>query len=596
MALQFISPSMRAAGTDLTISVSPLGLIELSDEEFEVHGPRLTRYSNAAAFYLGHHWAYRRVPGEPQVTANYVAAFSDYLVNFTFGKSVMFQVDPMFTHITPALLERIWNQDNRKDDLLWGMGNLGSVYGDVFVKIAYEPAWVNDATGELEPGRVRILPINPSFCYPEWHPHDKDRMIRFKLKYRFWSTSPEGTRMVNTYVEILTDQYIEEYVNDELIDRRPNPLGFIPVVHIANKPVAASPWGLSDVQDIIPLNRTFNELATDILDIINYHVAPITIITGAKAMNLEMGANKVWALPQKDARVENLTGGADGLAPALEFMNMLKLWMHELTGVPQNAMGAEQQISNTSGVALAIQYFPTMLKYGLKKIQYGNGIRRISQMALKTLLFFEPDQAVYNPMTDGIMRDNQPPAIDMWDSKVYEIEVMFPPPLPQDQLVVLNEIQAELALGIESKAGALRKLGEQFPDEKLQELFMEQMDDTKMAAAQRILSTQIDAMIIALTGIIPVDGGTPVPGNETTNTETRKPDGTKTTQTKTTEASVGSASPMQPLPGLGDIQQAVNGSQANLMADLVTQAFGTKLPQRRIVSANQEGPGLSGIS
>jgi hypothetical protein len=588
---------MRAAGTDLTISVSPLGLIELSDEEFEVHGPRLTRYSNAAAFYLGHHWAYRRPPGEPQITANYVAAFSDYMTNFTFSKSVMFQVDPMFTHITPALLERIWNQDNRKNELLWGMGNIGSVYGDVFVKVAYEPAWENTATGELEPGRVRILPINPSFCYPEWHPHDKDRMIRFKLKYRFWSTSPEGTRMVNTYVEILTDNYIEEYINDELIDRRPNPLGFIPVVHIANKPVAASPWGLSDVQDIIPLNRTFNELATDILDIINYHVAPITIITGAKASNLEMGANKVWALPQKDARVENLTGGAEGLAPAIEFMQMLKLWMHELMGVPQNAMGAEQQISNTSGVALAIQYFPTMLKYGLKKTQYGDGIRKISQMALKTLLFFEPEMAVFDPETDGILVDglNQPLVIDLFDPKVYDIEVMFPPPLPQDQLVVLNEIMTELQLGLESKEGALRKLGEQFPDEKLQELFREQLNDTKMAGAQRILDTQINAAIMMLTGIIPDGAGTPVPSAESTTTKTHKPDGTTQTQTKETTPGVQGPSPLTPLPGVGDIAQAVNGSQANLMSDLVTQAFGTKLPQRRQVSANENSPGLDSI-
>ncbi len=597
MALDFISPSMRAAGTDLTISVSPLGLIELSDEEFEVHGPRLTRYSNAAAFYLGHHWAYRRAPGEPQITANYVAAFSDYLTNFTFGKSVMFQVDPEFTHITPALLERIWNQDNRKDDLLWGMGNLGSVYGDVFVKIAYEPEYENVATGEIEPGRVRILPINPSFCYPEWHPHDKDRMIRFKLKYRFWSTAPEGTRMVNTYVEILTDQYIEEYVNDELIDRRPNPLGFIPIVHIANKPVAASPWGLSDVQDIIPLNRTFNELATDILDIINYHVAPITIITGAKAANLEMGANKVWALPQKDARVENLTGGADGLAPAIEFMQMLKLWMHELMGVPQNAMGAEQQISNTSGVALAIQYFPTMLKYSLKKTQYGNGFRKISQMSLKTLLFFEPDQAVYNPSTDGIMREGQPPYIDILDPAIYNIEVMFPPPLPQDQLVVLNEIMTELQLGLESKAGALRKLGEQFPDEKLQELFMEQIDDTKMAGAQRILNAQIDAAIIMLTGVVPDGGAQPVDSGEHTESTSKSSTGTTTKKTTDKGPTVGPTgqSPLTPMPGMGDIAQAVDGSQANLMADLVTQAFGTKLPQRRQVASNPESPGLDSI-
>ena len=40
--------------------LSPLGLVELADEEFEVHGPRLNRYANNWAWYLGHHWATAR--------------------------------------------------------------------------------------------------------------------------------------------------------------------------------------------------------------------------------------------------------------------------------------------------------------------------------------------------------------------------------------------------------------------------------------------------------------------------------------------------------------------------------------------------------
>jgi hypothetical protein len=55
MTIEFASPSMRAAGSDLTVSISPLGLVELADEEFEVHGPRLNRYAQNWAFYLGHH-------------------------------------------------------------------------------------------------------------------------------------------------------------------------------------------------------------------------------------------------------------------------------------------------------------------------------------------------------------------------------------------------------------------------------------------------------------------------------------------------------------------------------------------------------------
>ena len=88
--LDFTPPSYRAASSDLTISISPLGLVELADEEFEVHGPRLNRYSLNWAMYLGHHWGYRREQGEMQIAVNYYRAFNDYLhassldVAFTF--------------------------------------------------------------------------------------------------------------------------------------------------------------------------------------------------------------------------------------------------------------------------------------------------------------------------------------------------------------------------------------------------------------------------------------------------------------------------------------------------------------------------------
>lgn len=45
MAMTMTAPNFRAASGDLTIAISPLGLVELADEEFEVHGPRLQRYA-----------------------------------------------------------------------------------------------------------------------------------------------------------------------------------------------------------------------------------------------------------------------------------------------------------------------------------------------------------------------------------------------------------------------------------------------------------------------------------------------------------------------------------------------------------------------
>jgi hypothetical protein len=78
--IDFSPPSYRAASSDLTISISPLGLVELADEEFEVHGPRLNRYSLNWAMYLGHHWSYRREIGESQMVYNYYRAFTDYIL------------------------------------------------------------------------------------------------------------------------------------------------------------------------------------------------------------------------------------------------------------------------------------------------------------------------------------------------------------------------------------------------------------------------------------------------------------------------------------------------------------------------------------
>jgi hypothetical protein len=514
--IDFSPPSYRAASSDLTISISPLGLVELADEEFEVHGPRLNRYSLNWAMYLGHHWSYRREIGESQMVYNYYRAFTDFIINFTFGRGATFRSPSSTEAIVPDVLKRVWETDNDKHSVMWEMGQQGGVSGDCFVKVAYEEGY-EDSVGRPHPGRVRILPLNSSFCFPEFHPHDRSRLIRFKLKYRFWGTSVEGTRQVYTYTEILTDDRIEEYINDELIDSRANPIGVVPVIHIANVHISGSPWGLADCHDLITLNRAYNETATDIADIVNYHAAPVTVITGAKASALEKGPKKVWGGLPKDAQVFNLEGGGQGLVGAMEYLKMIKSAMHEMVGVPETALGQVQPISNTSGVALAIQYQPLMNRYLQKTIQYGNGLQRINELVLLTLAFKEPEMFTYNPAINGPIKPSQLPQLDLSQSITYESIIHFPPPLPLDKLVVLNEIQQKMNMQLESREGALRQLGEEFPDEKLEEIRAELIADAKADGALALIKQQINSAITSLTGMMP-DGTLPpgaAPGDGT---------------------------------------------------------------------------------
>jgi len=553
MSIDFSPPSYRAASSDLTISISPLGLVELADEEFEVHGPRLNRYSLNWAMYLGHHWSYRREIGETQMVYNYFRAFTDYVVNFTFSRGVQFRSPKQTEAIVPDLLKRVWEVDNNKHAVLWEMGQQGGVSGDCFVKVAYEEAW-QDSTGKFHPGRVRILPLNSSFAFPEFHPHDRNRLIRFKLKYRFWGTSVEGTRQVYTYTEILTDDMIEEYINDELIDSRPNPLGLIPVVHIPNVLISGSPWGLSDCHDIIVLNRNYNEVATDVADIINYHAAPVTVITGAKASNLEKGPKKVWGGLPKDAKVFNLDGGGSGLQGAIEYLKIVKISMHEMVGVPESALGQVQAVSNTSGVALSIQFQPLMNRYQQKIVMYGKGLEQINSLVIRTLAFKEPEMMEWNPDFNGPIKQGQYPMLDPNDPLTYQTFAHFPQPLPLDKLIVLSEIQQMMSMNLESREGALRRLGEEFPNEKLQEIRTELIEDAKSDGALSMLKSQINAAIVGLTGILPDGSGEQQMGPE--------------------------GQPMAPqmTPQAAMFEQQ---SMAQLQTDLVTKAYGTKIPQRR---------------
>jgi hypothetical protein len=296
---------------------------------------------------------------------------------------------------------------------------------------------------------------------------------------------------------------------------------------------------------------------------------------GAKASNLEKGAKKVWGGLPKDAQVFNLEGGASGIDGALKYLELLKRSMHEIMNIPETALGQVQAISNTSGVALSIQYQPLMNRYSQKVAQYGKGIERVNELALRTLFLKEPETMFYNPDVDGPIKEGQYPQLDPNDPISYQNYVQFPAPLPLDKLIALNEIQTKLGMGLESKEGALRTLGEEFPEEKLQEIRKELISDAEADGALQLVKIQIQKQIMDMTGMMPgPDGSSAIPMQPTELGDgdvmgdgvegAPTPDNLKDPETQAME---------------GMEQQA----EAEIRNKLVTDAYGTKIPQRRAV-------------
>jgi hypothetical protein len=247
-------------------------------------------------------------------------------------------------------------------------------------------------------------------------------------------------------------------------------------------------------------------------------------------------------------------------------MELLKRTMHEMVGVPETALGQSQPISNTSGVALSIQFQPLMNRWAQKSVQYGAGIQRINELILRTVAVKEPEMLVWTEGRNSPLEPDHLPELDRLDPLTYYSEVEFPPPLPLDKLVLLNEIQAKFALGLESREGALRLLGEEFPDEKLDEIREELKDDAIADGALGLIKTQIQSVITEITGMMTGPDGNPIP-----------------------------APPPQPMDVTGDgIPDVLGGlgsppSQEGMMSEqeirnlLVTKAYGTKLAQHTVV-------------
>jgi len=116
---------------------------------------------------------------------------------------------------------------------------------------------------------------------------------------------------------------------------------------------------------------------------------------------------------------------------------------------------------------------------------------------------------MWNEQLAAPPEDDQLSILDPHDPMTYKTSVHWPEPLPTDVLIKLNELQAKMALGLESKRGALRELGEEFPNEKMAEITEELRDDAMDQGALELLNAQIMAAVASLTGMVPQDGAQP---------------------------------------------------------------------------------------
>lgn len=435
--------------------LTPLMKENLSDEDIA----RLQNYKLYWDFYDGYHWDSIPDEDKPQVTENYCRAFVNKFVAFELSKGFNIKVNSedidsdidaeVKTPITDFLNE-VW-KDNKKLKFCVNLGQEKSITGNGWIQIKYEaPGDFDDPFNEHPKGRIGVRAIPSMVVFPEYDPHDTEKLVKVTIMYpinveqprMFNIGSPKLTQVI--YKQVYTKDRIQVIQDDVTLVDIPNKYKVIPFVHIANFPEIGKTEGLSDLTDVVPLNVELNLKKSDISEIIDYYSAPVTVVYGASIENLQRGANKIWGGLPKDGKIENLELKSD-LVAANNYVDALKQTMHEVSNVPSGALGGEQAISNTSGVALQFVNMPLIDRTRIKRMCTEEGLELTNKIIL---LMGKMENLITMPK-------------DMTPKDFYSNEVSFPDTLPKDTLIELQEIQMEMKQGLENRIGAMQRLGKE---------------------------------------------------------------------------------------------------------------------------------------
>lgn len=366
--------------------------------------------------YIGQVGYYGEDAEDNTIVVNYTRALVNKINDFMFGRGFKFTGNNDLWPFAEPIIQTIW-RGRSKSCFGIELGQMGGVMGDAYVKV-----WWDSDPYSTTYNTVQFSVLPSTMVVPIWEPGrtGKDRKMlecrTYSVEEEYGHGSQEPTKTV--YTHQYTASVIRLYRNEVLVAEEPNVLGEIPIVHIQNQPLAGSFYGVSDIEDLMLLQDQINSKITGIGKVVDYYGEPMTLAYGIRKGQIEVGPNNISYLPrrQEGVSIENLDRSAS-IRDSVQYLTMLKEDIHEMASVPEASLGKMQPVSNTSGVALHMQYQPIMHLVERKVSTYGAGLAEITRMGIKMYGLFSPN------VVDGLIPIEIGPSVRNADSR---IEMMYP--------------------------------------------------------------------------------------------------------------------------------------------------------------------------
>ncbi len=398
---------------------------------------RLRAYRELLDFYHGRQWSGRERRGEKRLTFNYSKVFIDKITSYLMsGISFVVEVveDSAEARTKAQRAEDALNQvyeENNLEQLDLETEIDCAIMGDASYKVSWD--------GEAK--RVRVSSPDVQGLYAWWLGDDITRVWRIASRYQLsaeesqflYKLKPKGKQA--TVVELWTEAEFELYLDDNLIEKKSNPYGFIPFVVYPNLREPKRFWGISDLTQIMESQRELNRAMSQLSRILELSGNPIAVLENVEeSEDIAVRPGAVWNIPE-DAKaylLDLLHGGGVGLH--IDYINVLYRILHDISESPRAAFGGTER--DLSGVALEIELNPLLQKVRRKRIIRTAAYNQRNRLILKLLERYQGESF-------GNIR----------------LRVVWKPILPQDLSRLVANEQTLVQSGIHSRRRAMDEIG-----------------------------------------------------------------------------------------------------------------------------------------
>jgi len=401
---------------------------------------RLSTYRRNLDFYNGTQW--ENTSRNRQLVFNYSKVAIDKITSFLMH-GLSFAAYPTSDTVeskqkallAEARIKEVY-QDNNLQQLDWETEVDTAILGDGCYKVFYDE----------DEQKIRVSSPDVSGIFAWWLGDDVAKVWRVASRYTLtqdevellYKTKP--LKKTANITELWTKQNFQLWLDNDKVEDKPNPYGFIPFIIFPNLREPKKFWGTSDIDNVIQPQRELNRALSQLSRILELSGNPIAVLENiGSAEDIKVKPGAVWVIPE-DAKaylLDLLQGG--GIRLHIDFIDLIYRCLHDISECPRAAYGGTER--DLSGAAL--------------RVELGSLVQKVTRKrTIRTGMYHQRNDMILNLAKKYYKED--------FSNTTHR--VIWGPILPEDTDRAAQNEQLLVQSGIHSRRTAMDELGIQDPE------------------------------------------------------------------------------------------------------------------------------------